>query len=113
MKMLLDVLTDESGVTALAGTMVRKAAMDNLHRAPAKCRMSKPRPRPFSAFAAPSVRILATPITHGWRYRVRPANAGEVISYSLGHARATAARFSRKVLEIGPVQAFNRRTKQP
>jgi hypothetical protein len=71
--------------------------------------MSKPRPRPYSAFAVPSVRILATPIAYGWRYQVMPAGRAQVVSYRLDRARAVAAGYSRKVLEIGPVQAFNRR----
>jgi hypothetical protein len=74
--------------------------------------MSKPRPRPFSAFAAPAVRILATPKTYGWRYQVIPVGRAQVVSFRLDRARAVAAGYSRKVLEIGPVQAFHRRTKQ-
>jgi hypothetical protein len=71
--------------------------------------MSTPRIKPFPAFAAPSVRILATPITYGWRYRVMPAGRGKVVSYSLGSARATARRYSRKVLEEGSRAAFDGR----
>jgi hypothetical protein len=71
--------------------------------------MSKPRPRPFSAFAAPSVRIIAAPIRYGWRYCIVPQGRGRVTAYTLDRARQTAHRYSRKVIEIGPVQAFNRR----
>jgi hypothetical protein len=66
-------------------------------------------PRPFPAFATPLVRIIAVPITYGWRYRVVPAGRGEVISYRLDRARETARRYSRKIIEEGPSQAFHRR----
>jgi hypothetical protein len=69
--------------------------------------MSKP--RPFPSFAAPSVRIVASPIKYGWRYQVMPAGRAQVTSYRLDMARATAARYSRKILEVGPPRAFNRR----
>jgi hypothetical protein len=71
--------------------------------------MSKPRARPFPAFATPLVRIIAVPIAHGWRYRVVPVGRGKVVSYRLSSARATAARYSRKVVEIGPAGAFDGR----
>jgi hypothetical protein len=71
--------------------------------------MSTPRIKPFPAFAAPVVRIVASPIKFGWRYRVMPAGRGKVVSYSLGSARATARRYSRKVLEEGPRAAFDGR----
>jgi hypothetical protein len=67
------------------------------------------KPRPFPAFATPLVLIIAVPIAHGWRYRVAPAGRGKVVSYRLSSARATAARYSRKVVEIGPREAFHRR----
>jgi hypothetical protein len=71
--------------------------------------MSAPRIKPFPAFAAPSVRIVASPIKFGWRYRVMPAGRGKVVSYSLGSARETARHYSRKVVEIGPAGAFDGR----
>jgi hypothetical protein len=69
--------------------------------------MSKP--APFPAFAAPLVRILATPIKHGWRFCVAPQGHGKITSYRLDRARETARRYSRRVLEIGPPAAFHRR----
>jgi hypothetical protein len=64
---------------------------------------------PFPAFAAPSVRIVACPIAHGWRYQVMPAGRAQLVSYRLDQARATAARYSRKIIEEGPPAAFHRR----
>jgi hypothetical protein len=71
--------------------------------------MSKQRARPLPAFAAPSVRIVASPIAWGWRYSVVPAGRAKVVSYRLDQARATAARYSRKIIEEGPPAAFHRR----
>lgn len=71
--------------------------------------MSKPRPRPLPAFAVPSVRIIATPIAHGWRYSVAPQGRGKVTAYRLDRARETARRFSRRIIELGPPEAFHRR----
>jgi hypothetical protein len=67
------------------------------------------RPAPFPAFAAPSVRIIASPIAHGWRYSVQPKGHGRVTSYCLVRARETARHYSREVIEIGPAVAFHRR----
>jgi hypothetical protein len=67
------------------------------------------RPPPFPAFAAPTVRILATPIARGWRYSVRPKGRGRVTAYTLHRARETARHYSRKVVEIGPAAAFDGR----
>jgi hypothetical protein len=64
---------------------------------------------PFPAFAAPVVRILATPIARGFRYSVRPQGRGRVTAYHLNSARETALRYNRKVIEIGPPAAFRRR----
>jgi len=69
------------------------------------------KPAPFPAFAVPLVRIVATPIRYGWRYSVAPAGRAKVVSYRLDQARATAARYSRKIIEVGPPQAFRRRTR--
>jgi hypothetical protein len=71
--------------------------------------MSKPRPRPFSAFAAPLVRIEAWPILRGFRYTIVPQGRGRVTAYTLVCARETARRYSKRVLEIGPPAAFRRR----
>jgi hypothetical protein len=71
--------------------------------------MSKPRPRPLPAFAAPSVRIIAAPLAYGWRYSVAPKGRGKLTSFSLNRARETARRYSRRVFEIGPAEAFRRR----
>ena len=71
--------------------------------------MSKPRARPFPAFAAPSVRIVACPIAHGWRYQVMPAGRAQLVSYRLDRARATARRYSRRIVEEGPAAAFDGR----
>jgi hypothetical protein len=71
--------------------------------------MSKRRGRPFAAFAAPSVQILATPIARGWRYHVKPQGRAKVTSYTLRRARETAQRYSRKIIEVGPAGAFDGR----
>jgi hypothetical protein len=71
--------------------------------------MSKPRPRPFPAFIAPLVRIVAAPIKYGWRYTVAPQGHGKVTAYTLDRARETARRFSRRIIEVGPPAAFRRR----
>jgi hypothetical protein len=71
--------------------------------------MSQRRIKPFPAFAAPAVRIIASPIAYGWRYRVVPAGRGKVVSYSLRRARETARRYSRKIIEEGPRKAFDGR----
>jgi hypothetical protein len=72
-------------------------------------RLPNRRPEPFPAFAAPLVRIVACPIAHGWRYQVIPAGRAQLVSYCLDQARATAARYSRKIIEEGPPAAFHRR----
>jgi hypothetical protein len=74
---------------------------------------SKPRPRPFPAFAALSVCIVAAPIRYGWRYTVAPLGHGKITAYTLDRARETARRYSRKVVEIGPPAAFHRREASP
>jgi hypothetical protein len=71
--------------------------------------MSKRRPRPFQSFATPLVRIIASPIAHGFRYSVRPKGHSKVIAYTLHCARDVAHRFSRRIVEIGPPTAFRRR----
>jgi hypothetical protein len=71
--------------------------------------MSKPRPRPFPAFAAPLVRIVAAPIRYGFRYTVAPQGRSKVTAYTLDRARETAHRFSRRIIEVGPPAAFRRR----
>ena len=72
--------------------------------------MSKPAALPpFPAFAAPSVRIIAWPIAHGFRYSVRPKGHSKVIAYTLHCARDLAHRYSRRVVEVGPPEAFCRR----
>jgi hypothetical protein len=71
--------------------------------------MSKPRPHPFPAFSATSVRIVAAPIRYGFRYSVQPKGHGRVTAFCLVRARETARRYSRKIVEIGPAQAFCRR----
>lgn len=71
--------------------------------------MSKRWPRPFPAFAAPVVRITARPIARGFRYSVAPQGRGTVTAYRLDRARETARRYSRKVIEVGPPEAFRRR----
>jgi hypothetical protein len=65
--------------------------------------------QPFPCWAAPSVRIVATPIAHGWRYMVAPQGRAAVTSYCLAMARETAHRFSRRIIEVGPPAAFRRR----
>jgi hypothetical protein len=67
---------------------------------------------PLPLFPAPLVRILATPIAWGWRYTVAPQGRGKVTAYRLDHARATARRYSRKVVEIGPRAAFPRQRRR-
>jgi hypothetical protein len=69
--------------------------------------MSKP--SPFPAFAAPLVRIVATPIRYGWRYCIVPEARGRITAYTLNRARETARHYSRKIVEIGPPAAFHRR----
>jgi hypothetical protein len=64
---------------------------------------------PFPSWAAPNVKIIAWPIAHGWRYQVKPAGRAQLVSYRLDQARATAARYSRKIIEEGPPAAFHRR----
>jgi hypothetical protein len=71
--------------------------------------MSKPRPCPFPAFTAPSVRIVAAPIRYGWRYTVAPQGHSRVTAYTLDRARETARRYSRRIIEVGPPAAFRRR----
>jgi hypothetical protein len=71
--------------------------------------MSKRGPRPFQSFAAPLVCIVATPIAYGFRYVVAPEGHGRVTSYCLLRARETARRYSRKIVEVGPPEAFHRR----
>ena len=65
--------------------------------------------QPFLSWAAPSVCIVALPKTRGWRYSVRPQGRAAVTSYCLANARAVAGRYSRRIVEIGPPQAFHRR----
>jgi hypothetical protein len=72
-------------------------------------RNSQPRARPFPAFAAPLVRILATPIKYGFRYSVRPQDHGRVTAYCLKSARETARLYSRRIIEVGQARAFHRR----
>jgi hypothetical protein len=64
---------------------------------------------PFPAFAAPLVRIEATPIARGFRYVIAPEGHPRITAYRLDRARETARRYSRRVLEIGPPAAFRRR----
>jgi hypothetical protein len=71
--------------------------------------MSTPRARPLPALMSPSVRIVASPIALGWRYIVAPKGRGKVTAFSLNRARETARRYSRRVFEIGPAEAFRRR----
>jgi hypothetical protein len=71
--------------------------------------MSKRRPRPFPAFSSSAVRILASPIAHGFRYSVRPKGHARVTAYTLDQARATARRYSRRIVEEGPAAAFDGR----
>jgi hypothetical protein len=70
------------------------------------------KPAPLPAFAVPSVMISAMPITRGWRYSVRPKGKAAVTSYNLKMARATARYYSRRIVEIGPPEAFNHRVQR-
>jgi hypothetical protein len=62
--------------------------------------------QPFPSWAVAVVRIVATPIALGFRYTVVPQGRGRITAYRLDHARATARRYSRRVLEIGARGAF-------
>jgi hypothetical protein len=64
---------------------------------------------PFPAFAAPLVLIEAAPIARGFRYVVAPQGHPRITAYRLDRARETAARYSKRILEIGPREAFKRR----
>jgi hypothetical protein len=67
---------------------------------------------PLPAFAVSSTVISAKPIARGWRYSVRPKGKAEVTSYNLKMARALARYYSRRLIEVGPPEAFNHRVQR-
>jgi hypothetical protein len=67
---------------------------------------------PFPCWAVRRVRIVAVPIAPlRFRYAVVPEGRGKITAYRLDRARETAARYSRKITEIGPAEAFRRRAR--
>jgi hypothetical protein len=68
------------------------------------------RPAPFPAWRVRQVLIIAAPIApKRWRYRIVPEGRPAVVAYCLARARETAARYSRKIVEVGSPAAFRRR----